>query len=224
MDIYVAVISAVAGLFAIIAGMVAFAGWSRPRMAKWWMRRRDPTHTGPSTHAATASTESNAQKATAKKELGKLHRQSGDFPEAHRLFTEAYDDFVTLGHIRGQANALMNRGILFRMMNQWMDSEQDHANADSLFRQASDPRGQADNLKNFGSLYRDMGNQRRAIEILEQSLRIYESLGAKAKIAELKQQIGTNFAQLGDTDTAREYLASSLRDSGDGHATSDTQG
>ena len=147
-----------------------------------------------------------AQSATAKKELGKLHRNTGKFSEAQRLFTEAYEEFVGLGRVKDQANALMNRGILFRMMDEWAPSEADHVNANKLYVEARDPRGQADNLKNYGALYRDMGDLKRAIEIHQESLDIYEELGTKVKIAALNQQLGIDYQELGEPETARRYL------------------
>lgn len=218
MDPYVTLISAIAGLVAIIGGIAALFRWSRPRMPKVWTRARDPKATKPTKQIAAAPRvpATDALDATGKKELGKLHRNSGGFREAQRLFTEAYDEFVAQGNIKGQANARMNRGILFRMMEKWADSEEDHKNADSLYLQSHDPRGQADNLKNYGALYRDMGNQRRAIEIHQQSLEIYEALGMNKKVAELRQQIGIDYAQLGETQTARRYLDQSQHNSDDG--------
>ena len=146
------------------------------------------------------------QSATAKKELGKLYRNTGKFPEAKRLFTEAYEEFVALGRKKDQANALMNRGILFRMMTEWSDAEADHMNADKLYVEANDPRGRADNLRNYGALYRDISDPKRAIEIHQESLNIYEQLGITEKIAKLRQELGTDYQELGDTEAARRYL------------------
>lgn len=208
MDPYVTLISAIAGVVAIIGGIAALVRWSWPRAPRWWPRGPEPQSSGTarSIAAGPSGSATNAQNATAKKELGKLHRNTGSFDEAQRLFTEAYDEFVALEHIKGQANALMNRGILFRMMEEWSNSEEDHVNADKLYLQARDPRSQADNLNNYGALYRDMGNHKRAIEIHQESLDIYEALGMKEKVSALQQQLGIDYEQLGDRETARRYL------------------
>ena len=217
MDPYITLISAIAGSFAIIGGIAALARWAQPKAWAWWKQGHGTRDDPPTERLARTTRESgiNAQSATAKKESGKLHRQNSEFPEAKQLFTQAYADFVELDHIIGQANALMNRGIAFRMTTDWSDSEKDHLESDRLYRQAGDRRSQADNLKNFGALYRDMGEYGRAIDIHEKSLGIYEVLKLTAKITELRQELAIDHAKLGHADIARNYLDGSGGDSND---------
>ncbi len=215
MDPYITLISAIAGAFAIIGGLAAFVRWFRPRAGSWWTKSHDHAGTGTirSTAAGPSDSSISGQRAKAKKELGKLHRRTGAYAEAQRLFTEAYEEFLALGQEKDQANALMNRGILFRMMEQWADSEEDHKNADKLYSQERDLSGQADNLKNYGVLYRDMDDLEEAIKIHQKSLDIYKELGTKAKIEALRLQLGSDYGQLGNMKMARRYLDPSQQDS-----------
>jgi len=208
MESVVSIVSIVAGIVAIVGGIVAFTRWllSRPRQS----RPVDRSSPGIADAGALPSGgDLSLDDAFIRKEQGKVERRRGNSAEAKRLFNEAYAIHLHHGNVRGQANALMNRGILYRMMGEFRRAERDHWAADRLFRQAKDARGTADNLKNLGVVYRDWQRPRQAIAIHERALALYKEVRDRAGEAHLLQELGVDCGALGDPDTAERYLAAS---------------
>lgn len=209
MELTVAIISGMAGVTAIAGAIAGFVRWVYPRFRK----RRSISLPVPHADSLSVSGSSRADDAgkvptiidaTALKERGKAYRSSSQFVKAEQCFNQALEIMTKQGHIPGRANALMNRGILFRMKGEYRLAEQDHREADQLLR-GGNPRAAADNLKGLGEVFRDDGDFEQAIEIHKQALALYEQIKDRAGEARMLHQLGVDHGSK-DPETANNYF------------------
>ncbi|MFI6998702.1 tetratricopeptide repeat protein, partial [Nocardia sp. NPDC050175] len=142
------------------------------------------------------------------KVLAALLERDGPWSSAVRLHQRAAAAADRLGNRLGQANALINLGIV-----------QCHTGKRpiDLFRQAlaryraiGHPMGEADTLANLGGLYRYIGDYGQAVELLQQALTLYRATGHPLGEADAQAKLGRVLRDTGDYGQAAAILQQAL--------------
>ncbi len=106
--------------------------------------------------------------------------------------------FRNTGDRQGEGAALINHATLLARAGRLIDSEPIFKRALEAFTDAGDLRGQAMALGNLAGIAGDRRDWSRSIELAEQSLGLFELLGAQTDIARVSYNLGVLHRRRGD--------------------------
>jgi tetratricopeptide (TPR) repeat protein/transcriptional regulator with XRE-family HTH domain len=150
--------------------------------------------------------------------LAELLRRDGPWAEAITRHQAAIDAARHLGDRLGQANALLDLGMVRRLTGDYPAAAQALEQALGIYRDVLDRIGQANALLDLGMVRRLTGDYPSAIQSLEQALGIYRDLGDRLGQANALLYRGTVRRAPGEYPAAAQALEQALgiyRDLGD---------
>nr|WP_240956386.1 winged helix-turn-helix domain-containing protein [Wenzhouxiangella sp. XN79A] len=138
------------------------------------------------------------RKARAQVRISTLLARQQRLEPAIEGLVEAASHFRQFGDRQGEAAALLNHGLLLARSGRLIDAEPLFQRALDAFRDASDLRGEALALGNLAAIAGDRRDMRRSIELAEESLTLFELLGAQTDIARVSYNLGLIHRREGD--------------------------
>jgi tetratricopeptide (TPR) repeat protein/transcriptional regulator with XRE-family HTH domain len=150
--------------------------------------------------------------------LAGLLGRDGPWAEAITRHQAAIEAALHLGDRLGQANALLDLGMVRRLTGDYPAAAQALEQALDIYRDLGDRLGQANALHGLGDLRRLTGDYPAAVQALEQALGISRDLGDRLGQATALLYLGNVRPQTGDYPAAAQALEQALgisRDLGD---------
>lgn len=135
-----------------------------------------------------------------------LLARDGRTGQAVEGLIRAASQFRSLGDRQGEGAAQLNHGLLLARSGRLIDAEPIFQRALEAFRDASDLRGEALALGNLAAIAGDRRDMRRSTELAEQSLSIFELLGAQTDIARVSYNLGLIHRREGDLLSAESRV------------------
>ena len=131
-------------------------------------------------------------------QLGVTLMRANQTDAAIEHFERGARHFRNLGDRQGEGAALINHATLLARGGRLIDSEPIFERALEAFSDAGDLRGQAMALGNLAGIAGDRRDWTRSIELAEQSLGLFELLGAQTDIARVSYNLGVLHRRRGD--------------------------
>ncbi len=131
-------------------------------------------------------------------QLGVTLMRANQTDAAIERFERGARQFRNLGDRQGEGAALLNHATLLARGGRLIDSEPLFERALEAFVDAGDLRGQAMALGNLAGIAGDRRDWTRSIELAEQSLGLFELLGAQTDIARVSYNLGILHRRRGD--------------------------
>jgi len=125
---------------------------------------------------------------------------------AMELFDRGARQFRALGDRQGEGATLVNHGMLLARGGRMLDAEPLFERALEAFVDAGDLRGQAMALGNLAGIAGERRDWSRSIEWAEQSLVLFEQLGAQTDIARVSYNLGVQHRRRGELDQAERRI------------------
>jgi tetratricopeptide (TPR) repeat protein/transcriptional regulator with XRE-family HTH domain len=146
-----------------------------------------------------------------------LHRD-GPWTEAITRHSTAIEAARDLGDRLGQANALNDLGIVWRMTGDYPAAAQAHEQALGIYREIGNRLGEANALNLLGNVLRHTADFPVAAQALEQALGIYRDTGDRLGEAQVLNRLGDVLRLTGDYPAAGQAQQQALviyRETGD---------
>ncbi len=118
--------------------------------------------------------------------LGVAHYETGESRRALELFEQALDLRRATGDRRGEALTLTSLGVALTTLGEAQKAHDHLSQAQPLHRLVSNPEGEAQTLIGLAQVKYDLGAAAEARALIDQSLRLTESIRAKAPGQELR--------------------------------------
>ncbi|MEE4637342.1 MAG: hypothetical protein V2J42_01205 [Wenzhouxiangella sp.] len=131
-------------------------------------------------------------------QLGTTLMRANQTDEAVERFSEAARYFRAVGDRQGEGAALINHATLIARGGRLFDAEPLFERAREAFEDAADLRGQAMALGNLAAIAGDRRDMSRSIELAEESLALFELLGADTDIARVSYNLALLHRRQGD--------------------------
>jgi len=131
-------------------------------------------------------------------QLGITLMRANRIDAAIEHFERGAREFRNLGDRQGEGAALINHATLLARSGRLIDSEPQFERALEAFTDVGDLRGQAMALGNLAGIAGDRRDWSRSIELAEQSLGLFELLGAQTDIARVSYNLGVLHRRRGD--------------------------
>ena len=150
--------------------------------------------------------------------LAALLQRDGPWADAITRHTTAIHAARSVGDRLGEANALIELGIVQRMTSDYLAAAQCLEQAVAAYRDLGERLGEGNALNNLGIVRWLTSDYQAAAQVLEQSLRIYRDLGNRLGEAHALTNLGGLRVLVGDYQAAAQALEQSLeiyRDLGD---------
>ncbi len=164
-------------------------------------------------------------RANALKDLGVMHRITGNYPDAAATLREALAIYRDLGDPPGEAGVLNDLGVVQRVTGNYADAAASLGEALVIYRDLGDRPGQARAVQALGALARMTGNLAGSTAFLEEALAIYRDLGDQPGEAGALNYLGVVQRLTGNYADAAASLDEALaiyRDLGDRLGQADT--
>jgi tetratricopeptide (TPR) repeat protein len=145
-------------------------------------------------------------------------RVMGYWDEAVTVHQMALDVARHSGDRGGQANALVDLGIVQRLMGEYTSATASVAEALSVYHEAGDRLGQANALNAGGAVRYLTGESRAAVGALTEALHLYGELGDELGQATALTNLGIAYTQLREYAAASRSLTEALRQLADLHS------
>jgi len=120
------------------------------------------------------------------------------FEEAEARLSQAASYFRSINDRQGEGAALINQATLLARNGRGVDAEPIFQRALEAFEDAGDLRGQAIVLGNLAAIAGQRRDFSRSIELAEQSLGLFELIGAQTDIARVNFNLGLLYRNQGD--------------------------
>ncbi len=140
-------------------------------------------------------------------QLGVTLMRANQAEAAIEHFERGARHFRHVGDRQGEGAALINHATLLARSGRLIDSEPIFERALEAFSDAGDLRGQAMALGNLAAIAGDRRDWSRSIELAEQSLGMFELLGAQTDIARVSYNLGVLHRRRGDLLNAEFRIA-----------------
>ncbi len=142
--------------------------------------------------------------------LAALLQQDGPWTDAVALHTTAGELARVLGDRLGQASALNDLGVTYRMTGQYPAAAQVLDQALTSYRELGDQLGQANVLNDLGVVHRMTGQYPAAAQVLDQALTSYRELGDQLGQANALHDLGALRLVTGEYADAASALRAAL--------------
>jgi tetratricopeptide (TPR) repeat protein len=137
-------------------------------------------------------------------------RHAGPWEEAVRLHRKAVEAAERTADRAGQAEALVNVGIIAFLRGDYPDARAALTRSLELYQEIDDPPGRAHALAQMGTFQRLTGNFEAAIDAQSQALEIYRALDDRSGQAYVLTELGTVHPMVGDYSQANRALSQAL--------------
>lgn len=145
------------------------------------------------------------------RQIGRVHRESGDWRTAEAAFSESVRLFKVAGDHSGEANALRGLGTILRYRGKFREAKDVLAISNEMSTEARDRHGSASSLRSLALLARDEGETAHAIALAEQALALFrEIVDVKGQAATLRN-LGILYREEGRISDSLSSAEASLR-------------
>jgi tetratricopeptide (TPR) repeat protein len=117
---------------------------------------------------------------------------------------QAFDLYVALKDLAGQAHTLLEIGFLYEFMNSYEDARIHYMDAYRLYKKVQDKKGLANAVEHLGTLEFRVRMYQQALENLEEAQNLYVELGDRHKALSLNADIADAKAGLQQGSTSEE--------------------
>ncbi len=148
--------------------------------------------------------------AFAKRVIGVSHWARGTYDKALPLLLEAYDQYQQLGDTLGEANALMNIGLVYSDQRNFTDAFTNFFESIRMFEILGEKGRIATTYNKLGSIYSEQGQFDQALEYFEKALIIHKSEDFPYGIAESYNRLGLLYRDMGEYQKGLNYCLQSL--------------
>ncbi len=121
---------------------------------------------------------------------GNLHRILGNRDLAREWCSRAANIYREIGHTRGQADVLLNLGLVDKDDFKMSDALDKFISALALFRDVKSADGEARALANMGIIYRETGRTEQAVKHFEGALALNQAASDRGAEAETRNGLG----------------------------------
>lgn len=148
--------------------------------------------------------------AFAQRVVGVAHWARGDFNFALDFLFKSLTNYQSLKDILGEANCLMNIGLVFNDQRNFDQAFQYFEDANLLFEQVGAKDRMAMTFSKIGTAYVEQRAFDKAHQYYEQALALHQSQNFLYGIAEVNSRLGMLFLEKGDLDESLLYLQRAL--------------
>ena len=113
------------------------------------------------------------------KEQGLAAFRAGDFQSAEEAFDHVLEAHTQAGDEAGQAEMLVNLGVVHMQTRRFEQSEKELTRAGAIFQRLGRRSEEAQSLGNLGTLYERAGKPKQAADHYQRAVTIFGELGEK---------------------------------------------